>query len=190
MSWPVFLLASLLAVALDGSFVQVLRVGDASPSLLMMVSVYVLLNAPKQTAFRGVLIAGLFADLLSPIFTGANAQVLVVVGPSILGFALGAVALLALRNLLYRKSRLALAFGAAVFTLLAALGTTAVFILRAAMTGTGPWGEGTATGYLFERIACAGVTVLLVAILLPVLDRTRALWSFESSSRLVGGTAR
>ena len=37
MNWPCFLIAALIAAALDGSLLGVLRVGDARPSLLMVV---------------------------------------------------------------------------------------------------------------------------------------------------------
>ncbi len=190
MNWPVFLIASLIAVALDGSLVQVLRVGDASPSLLMFVMVYALLNASKRTALRAAMVAGLFVDLLSPLLTDADGSTVVIVGPHLLAFALGAAAFLSFRNLLYRKSPLALAFGCVIFALLVALGTTTVFLLRSMFTGDAPWGDATATGYLLVGFARAGLTAILAAFLLPTLDRSRALWAFEGSGRLVGGAAR
>ena len=93
MNWPCFLIAALIAAALDGSLLGVLRVGDARPSLLMVVCVFVLLNAPQRTAFRAALVAGLMADLLTPIMY-SDATVLVVVGPQVLAFALGAATFL------------------------------------------------------------------------------------------------
>lgn len=190
MSWPAFLVASLIAVALDGSLLQVLRIGTARPSLLMIVVVYALLSAPKRTALRAALTAGLFADLLTPILAN-DMTVLVVVGPHILGFALGAFAFLSFRNLLYRKSPIALGFGALVFALLVALGTTSTFVLRTLFGSSAPWGEaGSATEFLLNGLSSAALTAVLAAFMLRWMDRTRALWSFESSARLVGGAAR
>lgn len=190
MNWPCFLIAALIAAALDGSLLGVLRVGDARPSLLMVVCVFVLLNAPQRTAFRAVLVAGLMADLLTPIMY-SDATVLVVVGPQVLAFALGAATFLSFRNLLYRKSPIALGFGTCVFAILVALGGTSVFVLRSFFGGETPWGDaGSASSTVLSGFVVAGLTAILGALVLPQLHRTRALWAFDSTSRLVGGAAR
>ena len=129
MRWAIYILAVLVAVAIDSSLGGVLKIGDAQPRFLACVVVYAILSAPRAYAVRIAMLAGLLADLLSPTIRPDDSQ-LVVIGPWTLGFALGALAVLPLRSLLYHRNPISSGFATFVFSLLAAIVFVAVWVLR------------------------------------------------------------
>jgi hypothetical protein len=126
--WSIYIVAVLLAAALDASFGSVLAIGELRGQFLPAVVVFALLAAPRKIGVRLAMLAGLVADLLAPVVLDSQ-EVLVVPGPRVLAYALGALAVIQLRSLLYRQNPLAGA--AATFVLAARSGCLRVPFLDA-----------------------------------------------------------
>jgi len=198
--WPVYIAAVLVAAAFDASFGAVLAVGDLRGHILPSVVVFALLSAPRRIGVRLAMLAGLVADLLAPIVVaqgsvaggGAEtAELLVVPGPRVLGFALGALAVLPLRGLLSRQNPLSSAAATLVFSLLAAVVFVAVFIARGWLVDGGvPWWPGTGGGEVVRRSLGAAGDAILAVPAMWVLGRTRSWWGFTVLTRVSPGLAR
>ena len=59
MRWAIYILAVLVAVAIDSSLGGVLKIGDAQPRFLACVVVYAILSAPRAYAVRIAMLANL-----------------------------------------------------------------------------------------------------------------------------------
>jgi hypothetical protein len=140
---------------------------------------------------RLALLAGLVADLLSPVLRSDGTQ-LVVIGPWTLGFALGALAVVPLRTLLYHRNPISSGFATMVFSLLAAIVFVATWVIRTLLLrdDTPPWWPGTGAGEVWRQ---AKVALANGAIAIPtvwLLERTRPLWGFSTAKRVIPGAAR
>ncbi|MCE2881700.1 MAG: hypothetical protein LW636_05000 [Planctomycetaceae bacterium] len=190
MRWWVFLAAVLVAAALDMSMGAVFVVGDLRPRLLPATVVFALLSMPRKGTVRAAMLAGLVADLLSPTVL-ERGDTLVVLGPNILGFALGATAVVPLRTLLYRRNPLSGVLTTVVFSFLASIAFIAVWALRARLLGTTPpWWPETGGAEAWTRLLGALGDGLLALPVLWLLERTRPLWDFAVGTRLAPGAAR
>lgn len=191
MRWAIYILAVLVAVAIDSSLGGVLKIGDAQPRFLACVVVYAILSAPRAYAVRIAMLAGLLADLLSPTIRPDDSQ-LVVIGPWTLGFALGALAVLPLRSLLYHRNPISSGFATFVFSLLAAIVFVAVWVLRINLLAdeSPSWWPGTGASEVWHqsKVALANGVVAIPTVWL--LDRSRGIWGFSTAKRLVHGAAR
>jgi len=191
MRWAIFVLFALIGVAIDASLGGILKIGEAQPRFLPCVVVFAILSAPRQHAVRLALLAGLVADLLSPVLRSDGTQ-LVVIGPWTLGFALGALAVVPLRTLLYHRNPISSGFATMVFSLLAAIVFVATWVIRTLLLrdDTPPWWPGTGAGELWRQ---AKVALANGAIAIPtvwLLERTRPLWGFSTAKRVIPGAAR
>lgn len=190
MRWAVYIVCVLVAAAFDASFGSVLAIGPVRGTLLPSVVVFVLLSAPRRIGVRAAMAAGLVADLFAPVVL-ASEQVLVLPGPRVLGFALGALAVLPLRSLLYRQNPLSGGVAVLVFSLLSAVAFVFLWSARALLLdGGAPWWPGSGAGEVWLRMfgACGDALVALPAIWL--LGKTRELWGFAATSRVAPGIAR
>jgi len=189
--WSIFILFSLIAVAIDASVGGILKIGDAQPRFLPAVVVFALLSAPRLHAVRLAMLAGLLADLMSPAIRADDTQ-LVVIGPWTLGFALGALAVVPMRSLLYHRNPISSGFATLVFTLLAAVAFVFVWTVRAGILRdeSPSWWPGSGAGEVWHqaKVALANGIVAVPAIWL--LDKTRPLWGFSTAKRVVPGAAR
>ncbi len=191
MRWSVYILAVLLAVAFDSSLGAVLEVSGAQPRLLPCVVVFALLAAPRGIAVRAAMLAGLVADLLSPAVRADGTQ-LVVIGPWVLGFALGSLAVVPLRSLLYRRNAIAGGFATLVFCMLAAVAFVMVWVLRILLTrdDSPAWWPGSGAGEVWIQTKSAMASAVLALPALWLLEKTRVAWGFSSAKKLVPGAAR
>jgi hypothetical protein len=190
MRWSVYLVALLGAAAFDASFGGIIGVGDLRGHLVPAVVVFALLSAPRKMGVRLALLGGLVADLLSPIVLPSQ-EVLVVPGPRALGFALGALAVLELRGLLYRQNPLAGAAATLVFSLLTAVTFVFLFSVRALfLDGGTPWWPGSGAGEAWRRTLGALGDALVAIPALWLLGKTRPLWAFATATRVTPGLAR
>jgi hypothetical protein len=191
MRWAVYVLFALIAVAIDASLGGVLKIGSAQPRFLPCVVVFAILSAPRQHAVRIALLAGLLADLLSPALRSDGTQ-LVVIGPWTLGYALGALAVVPLRTLLYHRNPISSGFATFICSLLAAVVFVATWVLRAMLLRdeTPPWWPGTGAGEVWTqaKVALASGAVAIPAVWL--LEKTRPLWGFSTAKRVIPGAAR
>ena len=190
MRWSIYIVAVLLAAALDASFGSVLAIGELRGQFLPAVVVFALLAAPRKIGVRLAMLAGLVADLLAPVVLDSQ-EVLVVPGPRVLAFALGALAVIQLRSLLYRQNPLAGAAATLAFSLLAAVAFVFLFSMRALfLDGGAPWWPGSGAGEVWRRFLGAIGDALLALPVLWLLGKTRLLWAFTTSTRVTPGLAR
>jgi hypothetical protein len=190
MRWSVYAIAVLFAAALDASVGGLFSVGELRGQFLPAVVVFALLSAPRRLGVRIALLGGLVADLLSPVVLPTQ-EVLIVPGPRALGFALGAIAVIQLRSLLYRQNPLAGAAATFVFSLLAAVTFVFVFSIRTQfLDGGAPWWPGSGAGEVWRRFLGAIGDALLALPVLWLLGKTRLLWAFTTSTRVTPGLAR
>lgn len=190
MRWSVYLVAVLVAAAFDASFGSVLSIGALRGQALPAVVVFALLSAPRKLGVRIAMAAGLVADLLAPVALSSQ-TVLVVPGPRILGFALGALAVVQLRSLLYRQNPLAGSAATFVFSLLAAVVFVFVFSARSLLLdGGAPWWPGSGAGEVWLRFLGAIGDAIVALPALWLLGKTRPLWGFTTATRVSPGLAR
>jgi hypothetical protein len=194
MNWSVAIAALLIAAAFDAGFGSVLSIGPLRGQLLPAVVVFALFSAPRRSALRLAMIAGLIADLLAPSVlpnAGPLQDVLVVPGPRVLGFALGALAVLQLRSLLYRQNPLSGALATTVFSILVAVSFVFLWSLRGVMYDQGtPWSPASGASEIWLRLFSALGDGLVALPALWLLGKTRPLWGFTVASRVVPGMAR
>lgn len=92
------------ALALEVTLGSAVSLGGLEPSLLLIVLVFVSIQATADRAMKVALVLGVLADLFHSPLAGA-----VIVGPMTLGFVVGAYAVTQLRNTLFRGSIVTLA---------------------------------------------------------------------------------
>lgn len=190
MNWLVYLLAVLLAAALDASFTPVFEVGGVRPQLLPAVVVFTLLAAPRRIGVRAAMLAGLVADFLTPELD-ADGSLLYLPGPRVLAFAFGALVALPLRGLLYRRNPLSGAAAVFAFSLASGLAFVAVWTVRAHLVdGSAPWWPGSGAGEVWQRTLAALLGAALAVPTLWLLEKTRSAWGFIEVPRLAFGPAR
>lgn len=190
MHWSVFIIATLLASALDAGLGGLFEVGSLRAEILPSIVVFVALSAPKKLVIRAAMLAGLIADLFSPVLLGDGTP-LVVPGPRVLAFALGAAAVIPLRGLLYRQNPLSNSAAVLVFSAFTALAWIVMSILRSVVTGGDvPWWPATGTSEVVVQFLGALGDAVLALPVFWVLTRTKPLWGFETKTRLTPGVAR
>jgi cell shape-determining protein MreD len=191
MRWAIYILFALIAVSLDASVGGILRIADGQPRFLPCVVVFALLSAPRQYAVRIAMVAGLLADLLSPAVRADGSQ-LVVIGPWVLGFSLGALAVVPLRTLLYHRNPIANGFATMVFGALAGVVFVAVWTLRGTLLANDDpaWWPGSGAGEVWRQLQGAFASGLIAIPTIWLLNRTRPLWGFSTAKRVIPGVSR
>lgn len=190
MRWSVYAVAILIAASLDASVGSLFAVGELRGQFLPAVVVFALLAAPRKLGVRIAMLGGLVADLLSPVVLPTQ-EVLIVPGPRALGFALGALAVIQLRSLLYRQNPLAGSAATFVFSLLAAVAFVFIFSIRSlVLDGGAPWWPGSGAGEVWRRFLGAIGDGILALPTLWLLGKTRSIWAFTTATRVSPGLAR
>jgi hypothetical protein len=191
MRWSIYLLACLIALAFDASVGGILRIGEAQPRLVLAVVVFALLSAPRIHALRVAFLAGFLTDLLAPAIRPDGTQ-LVVIGPWTLGFALGALAVVPLRSLLYHRNPIASGFATAVFGTLAAVVFVAIWVLRMMLLKdeTPAWWPGTNAGETTRQVKSAIASGALAVPAIWLLERTKGIWAFSTAKRVIPAVSR
>lgn len=180
MRWWLFVPTALVAAALDMAFMPTLSVGGFTPSLSMILLAFVALHASRASAIGAGLLIGAYMDAQAPAaFRGGLVYVL---GPHAIACVIAACAALYLRDVLFRKTVLAVA--AAVFALacVESLAFIAIGGLRMAYADPGPlWGAGGGAQVLGadlgDALYSALVALPLAWLLLPTLEA----WGFQNA---------
>lgn len=190
MRWSIYVIAVLVAAALDASLGGLFAIGELRGQFLPAVVVFALLSAPRRLAIRLAMLAGLVGDLLAPVVLPTQ-EALIVPGPRVLGFALGAIAVVQLRSLLYRQNPLAGAAATFAFSALAAVVFVFMFSIRALLLdGGAPWWPGSGSGEVWRRFLGATGDAVLAIPTLWMLGKTRPFWAFTTATRVAPGLAR
>ena len=90
MRWPVFAILAYLMLVLQEGLRTLWSIQGTSPSLLLILLVYVGLWAPPMTAAWAALALGLLIDLTTPVKTLNHLQDVTLIGPACLGYLAGA----------------------------------------------------------------------------------------------------
>lgn len=107
MNWPVIAIAVYLALGIDlGSRAALALGGSVVPSLLLALVALIAAFAPAGSTLLIALVAGALVDLTTPVATTEGPRL--VLGPSALGFMLGAYVVITLRTLFARRHVMAL----------------------------------------------------------------------------------
>ena len=130
MRWPVFAVFAFLALILEVSLRNTLRLDSlhhgVSPSFMACLLAFVLLFAQRLSALWACWILGMMMDLL-PAANGGDAHV---IGPYALGYVFGGLVILPLRTMVFRRRPLTMAAAAFVFALSSAVVTVSLLTVR------------------------------------------------------------
>ena len=179
MNWLAFAITTYVLLAVQTAFSGAVAVGGASPNLLLVLAVFVGTSARANVVLWSLLVLGVLLDLQPGPLTGAG----VLVGPHALGLLVAALALLQLRNLLFRDSVFTLVLLTLVAGGFAALVEVAVYGLRGLWflaNEPTPW---RATEHLGRRLLDVIYSAAVAVPLGLVLNRTRPWWGFTKGRR-------
>ncbi|MDZ4830790.1 MAG: hypothetical protein SGJ09_11415 [Phycisphaerae bacterium] len=185
MRWGVFIVMLLVGIVLDTSFMQVFAVGTVWPAIVPALVTFVALHATRPTALWAAFLAGLLVDCTSPsiaFLDGVRPYQLI--GPTALGFVLGAQLVLPLRSMVVRRNPLALGVLTILFVLATMVVTTAIYSARGWYAGTlPPWmPTGTAVRYMgTEALGAMSSGAIAVLIAIP-LNRTLVILGLAGSA--------
>ena len=175
----VFLAAAYLAYAFQGGLAPLWTVRDTTPSLLLILLVFVGLNAPRVATLTAALVLGLLMDLRpGPLANGA-----VLVGPNALGYLAAGYATLQLRNFLFRQSVITLVVLILTAGALSGLVEILLLGLRGLPLLAGEPMTWSATTQLLLRGRSLLYTAALAIPLGLLLGLSRKWWSFTARGR-------
>lgn len=177
MRWAPFMIALALALVLDASLMPALELGGVAPSLVAVLVAFVALQAQRDAAWNAAVVAGVALDLSSPM--PYDGRELVVIGPWGLGFAFGALLVLAIRGSLMRRNLLTMAIVVFILLMAASLAWCAVWSARAWLPASlPPWGDGSVLGAFGERFRWALWSSALSIAVGWLLLRRLSFWGF------------
>lgn len=174
MNWLTFAILTYLAYALEIVLAPIWPMQGHAPLVLLVLLVFVGLQASAMSVAWAAIVLGLLADLL-PI---QQSQV-GVIGPWAIGFLAAGYALVQLRNLLFRDSM----FTIGIMTLVAGVFALLVAVTLQAFRGIPMLGNEPVVGFkAAEQLYSGFFTLLNTAVFaIPMgyaLLRTRPMWGF------------
>ena len=179
MNWAIFSILAYLGFALQLLADPFWSIGDPdvyqySPVLLLILLVFIGLQAPAMAVAWSAVILGLLVDIAPP----QNESGLI--GPWALGFLAAGYALVQLRNLLFRDSM----FTIAIMTLIAGVFAMLVATTLHVMRGVPLLGNDPVVGFSAAEQLYRGFITLLytAAVAVPagyLLLKTRSWWGFS-----------
>ncbi len=188
MRWIVFVIFAYVLLALEAGLSSAWRIGLSTPHLLLILLVFIGLYAAPLPLAWAALILGALVDLSPPFWpaTGTAADV-AILGPSVIGYLVGAYACLQLRTIVFRDSPVTLAGVVFVVGLLAQLVVVGLLTLRAMpLPGVGwlmgsPIPDFQPADELLRRFFDLIYTALVAIPLGMLLLRSVPLWGFNVS---------
>jgi rod shape-determining protein MreD len=174
MNWLVFSIFSAAALLFETGLRPLWHIGPASPSLLLILAVFVALAAPPVAVYWAMLVIGLLMDA-----SGAAPPALI--GPSALGCLAGGYLALQLRPIFYRESPLPLAVCVGIVGVFVLLVVAALLTVRAIsfLGGTPDWDP---ADYLLNHFLSVLYSAAVALPLGWLLRRSRPLWRFHGQS--------
>jgi cell shape-determining protein MreD len=178
MRWPVFVVFAFVALTLEVSLRNTLRLEslwNASPSFVACLAVLVAMFTNRLTALWACWMLGVLMDLLQPGQDGAR-----VIGPFAIGFVFAGYIITLLRTMVFRRK--AITMGAMTFVFLLASDIVAVFVLTIRTwypdTSVGAWSPMRALAAYAMEALYGGVIAIPVGWLLLL---TLPIWGFPSA---------
>ena len=180
MNVVVLVIATILALAFDSSFAGIFTLrstGSITPQAVPCLVVFIALFAPETTALFVALALGILVDL-SPGHgqLGAGAHL---IGPNALGFVVTALLILKVRNIVFRRRILTIAFFAVGAIFVTAAMQVFVLITRGFM----PWNPVAVGGGLGEFAKLFGTAIYTGLLAVPLgwcFLSTIGMWKFHS----------
>jgi cell shape-determining protein MreD len=171
MNWPVIALAIYLSLGIDlGARAALTIGGSAAPSLLAALVALIAAFAPATAALWVALLAGALVDLTTPVATTEGPTL--VLGPSALGFVVGAYVVVTLRTLFARRHATALVVLAVLAAGAAGLVAAGLLALRqvtdSGFTLAGPQVLGRIGSALYTAVPAMGLALVWRRVM-PVL---------------------
>jgi len=166
MRWSLVLLVAAILLGLEQAVKGPLAVGSTTiaPSFVIPLVVFIALFAPPLTAMWTALLVGLVVDLATVWSNGVTE--LVVVGPSALGYLIGAYFVLTVRALLYRRNPITLMAMSVVAAALAGVFFVAVHSIRMMYTDAYSFPALTELGHRLLASVYTGAAGLVMAFAL------------------------
>lgn len=183
MNWLIFGLFSYLAYVLQAGLAPLWTLGERTePRLLLVLLVYIALQASPTTVAVAALALGLLHDI-------RQTSVPMLVGPWALGYLAAGYTLLQLRNLLFRDSVFTIAIMTFVAGIFAYLVSTALYTLRGvSFLLSQPVAEFSAANAMFQGFLDLLYTAVIAFPLGYALIKSHKLWSFQGGN--FHGTSR
>lgn len=184
MRWMTFAIFAALFLVLETGLRALWSVGWSghSPSLLLLLALYVALAAPMAHACWAALVLGILADLTLtwPISVGGETHAITLIGPSALGFLAAARVGVEMRGMIFRQSPFALAFVVPLAGAFAHLVIVALLTLRGlGLNPADPVLGWSAADQLLARCFDLIYTALVATPVGIALLWTDRLWGFQ-----------
>lgn len=183
MRWVVFLIAAVICVVLDVSFLDGLAPDAARlirPSLTAVLAVFLALSAPRMTALWACFLLGLLLDLSSPVTH--EGRVLYLVGPFTLGYVAAAWLTIRTRPVLFRQRALTIGVAATVFVVVVHVVVVLLYAVRSLHPGGGvSWTDASIARTFGVRLLAAAYTGLVAVPAGWLLVKSVPLWGFHST---------
>ena len=175
MNWLTFSILAYLGFALQVVLKPIWPIQGHEPMVLLIILVYIGLQAPAMVVAWSAIILGLLADIMpyQEVQTG-------IIGPWAIGFLAAGYAMVQLRNLLFRDSM----FTIGIMTLIAGIFALLVATMLQAFRGVPLFGDEPIEGFrAAEQLYRGFFTLLNTAVFaIPVgfgLLKMRPLWGFS-----------
>ncbi len=180
MVWPVFAIFAFSFLLLESGLRTLLAIGYTSPSLMLILLVYISLWAPTTIAVWAALTLGLLVDLTTPVQVAHQAGDVSLIGPACLGYVAGSYVTVQLRGMVFRDSALATAVLVFIAGAFVHLVVVAILTMRALPWPVAEpipgWNAADQLVARFLELLYTGVITVPIAY---VLTRLKWLWGFN-----------
>ncbi|MCH2142391.1 MAG: hypothetical protein MK077_05280 [Phycisphaerales bacterium] len=183
MRWIAFLIAAMIAVAIDSGLVGVFTIrplASATPSLAAVLLAFVALQTRPSTARWAAWVLGIMLDL-SPTAAGAVGGI-PIIGPRTLGCIAAVQVILLVRPVLFRRRIVTIAVMSGVTWATIGLIAAAVETIRWWLPWTHAMAPPPASTRVLTVLASAVYTAVLGLPIGALLVGTAGLWRFEAVS--------
>ncbi len=189
MNWIVFALVAWITLGLELGLRPGLALGHSgvAPSFAITLLAFVCLSAPRPQALWASVIIGVALDLTARPLARGGLETITAPGPHALGCLLAGALILNMRATLMHRNALAIAFVAALASLVASIVVVACFALR---SWYDPAVDVSPTGELWARLGVAVYTGALALVLAPALRAITPLFGFMGQHGRTGRTQR
>lgn len=189
MRWPIFAIFAFAFLVIEDGLRTLMAIGFITPSLLLILMVFVGLWAPSTTGGWAAVILGALIDLTTPIYDVGLVHDVALIGPACLGYLTGTYVTCQLRGMVFRDSPLAIAVLVVVAGMFVHLVTMAMLTIRGL-----PWplGEPIPGWNAADQLVARFLNLLYTAVwAIPIsflLIRSKWLWAFNSPGTATGST--
>lgn len=185
MRWLVFFIFTFVLLTLEVGLrpLWALPIGpyrDAAPSLLLILGIFISINASAGVVISAMLLLGSLCDLTQPIGKLEPVREIVLIGPAALGFFLGGLLTLRLRTLVFRDSIITLVVMTFTVGLFIHLATVLIIGARAWLP-TDPIPDWHVASQLMQRAMGVIYSAVIAIPLGMLLKRSRRSWQFYAS---------